>query len=110
MIIDDIQTGIVYTGLIVASTRSLPAPAEEISYTVSINIETGSVSFEGVIPQKGARWSEYIPEGPDGEVPKLYPFKPGHRVPCHIERAGSTITLWIDRGEVPTFGGCDNAG
>lgn len=105
MNIDNLQSGI-YTGYILASSVSLPSPADAITYTVAVNVEGGTVEFENVAPQEAARWSSYIPVGPNGEVPMLYPFPIGHRVPLHIERLGDTLTIYIDRGEVPAFGGC----
>ena len=95
-----------YTGIIQTSSRSVPSPADEITYAVAINVSNGTVVLENVTPQRDARWSSYIPVGPNGELPNLYPFPPGHRVPIHVERQGDTLTVFIDRGEIPAFGGC----
>lgn len=100
-----IQSG-VYSGLILSSSVSVPSEAQAITYTVSINVGSGAVTFSGVSPQPNVRWTEYMPVGSGGEVPLLNPFPPGHRVPLHIERRGATLLIWIDRGEIPAFGGC----
>jgi|OM-RGC.v1.029971767 hypothetical protein len=106
MRIADIQSGL-YTGIVSESSRSEPAPADEITYTVAINLAGGTIYLENVKPQEAARWSSYMPADPGGELPFLNPFPPGHRVPLHIERQGDTLTVFIDRGEVPAFGGCE---
>lgn len=107
MTLDDLQTGMVITGIITGRSVSVPSPGSAITYTVTLNLEGGSVSFEGVAPQQAARWDTYMPAGTGGELPELYPFPIGHRVPVHVERMGEKINLTIDRGEIPLFGGCN---
>lgn len=101
----DIPSGI-YTGLIIDRSSEVPAVASDLFYTVSINYEGGAVDVPGVAPQESARWTSYMPIDDNGEPPDLYPFPLGHRVPIHVERQGDTLRFWIDRGEIPTFGGC----
>lgn len=105
MNIDKLQSGM-HSGMVLSSTVSVPSPADAIAYTIGINVENGTVVLENVTPQRDARWSSYMPVGPNGELPNLYPFPPGHRVPIHVERQGDTLTVFIDRGEIPAFGGC----
>ena len=105
MKISTIQSGL-YTGYILSSSVEVPSAAADITYTVGINIANGVVEFENVAPQEAARWSAYMPVGTNGEVPQLYPFPVGHRVPLHVERQGETLTVYIDRGEIPAFGDC----
>jgi hypothetical protein len=106
MNIDGIQSGLVHTALITARSVEVPSPADQVFYTISINVEGGSVSFENVQSQPGSRWTDYMPTNPSDELPNVFPFPLGHRVPVHIERRGDEFKLFIDRGEVPEFGGC----
>lgn len=106
MRVSSIQSGL-YTGYILARSVDVPSPADDIKYTVGINIASGVIEFENVVPQDDARWSSYMPADMGGELPFLNPFPVGHRVPLHIERQGETLTVYIDRGEIPAFGGCE---
>lgn len=107
MRLDDLQTGMVITGQISARSVAVPSPGDAITYTVTLNLEDGPVQLVGVAPQRNARWDTYMPEGNDGELPKLYPFPIGHKVMVHVERRGDgSISLIIADGEVPAFGGC----
>lgn len=106
MNLEQVDPGVTYSGTVIASTRTEPAPADEVSYTISINVEGGQLTLEGVVPQRGDRWTDYMPVGDDGEVPQVYPFPPGHRVPIHIDRQGDEFIMIIGKGEVPAFGGC----
>jgi hypothetical protein len=105
MNLNDLEPGL-YTGIIVGRSVDVPSPADQVSYTVAININNSSVSLPDVVPQRGARWTEYMPLGPDGEQPNINPFPLGHRVPIHFDRQGDDFILYIDRGELPAFGGC----
>lgn len=106
--LSDLQPGL-YTAIIVGRTATAPAPADEVSYTIAINVEGGSITFDSVKSQTGARWTDYMePTGPDDDtIPRIHPFPLGHRVPVHFDRQGDEIILFIDRGEVPEFGGCE---
>jgi len=105
MNIDQLQSG-VYTAIIVARSVEDPSPADQVSYTIDINVEGGTVSFSNVRSQQGSRWTDYMPVDPEDEIPNVFPFPLGHRVAVHVERLGDQFNLFIDRGEVPEFGGC----
>lgn len=105
MNLDRLQSGL-YTGIITARSASAPSPADAVFYTVTLNIEGGTVSIPNVRSQPGARWTDYMPSNPGDELPNVFPFPLGHRVPIHFERQGDDFVVFIDRGEVPEFGGC----
>lgn len=105
MNIDQLQSGL-YTGIVTNRSASVPSPADAVFYTITINLEGGTVAIPNVRSQPGARWTDYMPTG-GGELPNVYPFPLGHRVPIHFERRGDDLIVFIDRGEVPEFGGCE---
>ena len=106
MNIDSLQSGLVYTAIITARSVEEPSAADAVFYSIAINVEGGVVAFDNVRSQDGARWTDYMPVDPDDEIPNIFPFPLGHRVPVHFERMGDNYNIIIDRGEVPEFGGC----
>lgn len=101
-----IDTG-VYTAWIVSASVAGPAPAAEITYTVAVNTPDGRVEFDGVSPHPSKRWTNFMPVGPNGEIPELYPFPDGSPVLLHVVAESENKTrMWIGEGEVPAFGGC----
>jgi hypothetical protein len=100
-----LQSG-VYTAMIEASSVAVPSVAEDITYTVAVNVAGGVVRFEGVSPHPSKRWTTYMPLGPNGEVPRLNPFPLGAPVVLHVQVVGQKRIMTIGEGEVPAFGGC----
>lgn len=105
MNLDELQSGL-YTAIVVGRSVDVPSPADAVFYSITINVEGGTVTFDNVRSQPGGRWTDYMPTNPGDELPNVFPFPLGHRVPVHFERQGDEFKLFIDRGEVPEFGGC----
>jgi hypothetical protein len=78
---------------VVSSTPSTPAPADTISYTVSVNTDNGSATYSGVKPVQ-RQW-------PTAMVDTV-PAPPG--TPCYIMRAGGLLFLFLT--ESPDIGDC----
>lgn len=96
----------VYSGIVTVRSSEQPAPADQLTYTVVVNTDGGPVPFPGVSPHPSKRWSNYMPVGPDDEVPDLYPFKIGEPVILHVQGTATQRQISIGEGEVPAFGGC----
>ncbi|MBO6739034.1 MAG: hypothetical protein JJ916_04155 [Phycisphaerales bacterium] len=96
----------VYSAIVEARSREVASPAEEITYTVAVNVGSGPVRFPLVSPHPAKRWTNKMPLGPDGEIPMLYPFEIGEPVILHIQGTATRRQIFIGEGEVPAFGGC----
>lgn len=98
----------VYSAIVTERSVDVPSPADAITYTVKVNMESGSVPFPGVSPHPSKRWTSYMPVDVNGELPNLNPFPIGTPVILHVQRLGeSRAQVFIGEGEVPAFGGCE---
>jgi len=88
----------VYVGVITARSSEVPAPPDDLFYSVQIEGESGVVVLEGIVPQEYDRMRYADVD--------LVPFEIGQRVAVGISRLGSNELVDILTGERPDAGPC----
>lgn len=87
-----------HVGLIIARSSEVPAPADDLFYTVQVEDIDGVIVYPNIVPQAYDRMSYADVD--------LVPFPIGHRVPIGVSRLGSHEQVDILAGEKSDAGEC----